>query len=127
MDRLAFPFEIRALADSGEVEGLVSAFGGVDHYGDTVAPNAYAKSLASLAATGRKLPMLFGHDLKRPIGAWADLKETAAGLYGKGKITLACRDGAEAHALAKDGAIGGISIGFTIPDGGAVSNGAAGC
>jgi phage head maturation protease len=39
-------------------------------------------------------------------------KETADGLFVKGTITLATRDGQEAHALARDGALTGISIGY---------------
>jgi len=110
MNYAGFPFEIKQLNDAGHVEGLAAAYGNVDHGGDKMLFGSVTKSLA--ARNGRPLPMLYGHDLKRPIGAWKEWHETSAGLYVKGKITLGTRDGQEAHALANDGALTGISIGY---------------
>lgn len=123
MDTLTLPFSIKSLSEEGHVEGLISAFGSVDAYGDTIKHGAYAKSLAQLKESGRKLPLLYQHDPHRPIGVWNDLAETAAGLAGKAKLTMAIRDAQEAYALAKDGALTGISIGYNIPPGGAVQEG----
>jgi phage head maturation protease len=56
--------------------------------------------------------MLLHHDMKRPIGAWKEWREQSDGLYVSGNMTLATRDAQEAHALAKDGALTGLSIGW---------------
>lgn len=109
MDYAASPFSIKSLTDSGHIEGLLAGFGNVDHGGDKLLAGSLTKSLA---ARSTPLPMLLHHDLQRPIGAWKEWQERPDGLYVKGNLTLATRDGQEAHALAKDGALTGLSIGW---------------
>lgn len=104
------PFEIKTLDDAGHIEGLAAGFNNVDHGGDRIMPGAFAKTLAGRG--GAPLPMLLYHDLSRPVGAWKEWQEVPEGLYVKGRLTLATRDGQEAHALVKDGALTGISIGW---------------
>ena len=109
MEFAGSPFEIKELADSGMIEGVLAGFGNVDRGGDRLVAGCLSKSLASRTAP---LPMLFAHDLRRPIGAWKDWSEKSDGLHVKGTLTLSTRDGAEAYALAKDGALTGLSIGW---------------
>ena len=109
MEYAGSPFDIKELNDSGRIEGLLAGFGDVDHGGDRLLPGCLSKSLASRSAP---LPMLLHHDLKRPIGAWKQWEERSEGLYVKGSLSLSTRDGQEAHALAKDGALTGLSIGW---------------
>lgn len=109
MDFAASAFDIKSLNDSGSIEGLLAGFGNVDLAGDKLLPGCLTKTLA---ARTTPLPMLLHHDFKRPIGAWKDWQERPEGLYVKGSITLGTRDGQEAHALARDGALSGLSIGF---------------
>lgn len=109
MDFAASAFDIKSLTDSGQIEGLLAGFGDVDHGGDKLLPGCLTKSLASRSTP---LPMLLHHDMKRPIGAWKEWQERADGLYVKGNMTLAIRDAQEAYALAKDGALTGLSIGW---------------
>lgn len=109
MDYAASPFSIKSLTDSGHIEGLLVGFGNVDRGGDKLLAGSLTKSLA---ARSTPLPMLLHHDLHRPIGAWKEWQERPDGLYVKGNLTLATRDGQEAHALAKDGALTGLSIGW---------------
>lgn len=109
MEFVGSPFEIKALDDSGRIEGLLAGFGDVDLGGDKLLQGCFAKSLAARSAP---LPMLLHHDLHRPIGAWKEWQERPEGLYVKGALTLATRDAQEAHALAKDGALTGLSIGW---------------
>lgn len=115
-DTAAFPLSIKALSPSGEIEGLAAVFGNVDHGGDRIMPGAFAKTISG---RGQPLPMLLHHKLDRPIGRWDTLAETPEGLLAKGRITLDATDGREAHALARDGALGGLSIGYratkTVP------------
>lgn len=112
MDYAATQFEIKALNDSGQIEGLAAAFGNVDHGGEKMLFGSVTKTLA--ARGDRPLPMLFCHDLKRPIGAWKSWEERPEGMFVKGAITLATRDGQEAHALARDGALSGLSVGYKV-------------
>jgi len=109
MDFATSPFEIKSLSDAGQIEGLLAGFGNVDHGGDKLMPGCLSKSLER---RGTPLPMLLHHDLSRPIGAWKEWQERDDGLYVKGSLTLSTRDAQEAHALAKDGALTGLSIGW---------------
>jgi HK97 family phage prohead protease len=109
MEFAGSPFEIKALTDSGSIEGLLAGFGNVDHGGDKLLPGSLSKSLATRTTP---LPMLLHHDLSRPIGAWKEWQDSSEGLYVKGSMTLSTRDAQEAHALAKDGALTGLSIGW---------------
>jgi HK97 family phage prohead protease len=109
------PFELKQLNDGGSIEGLLAGFGNVDHGGDKLLPGCLTKSLA---ARSHPLPMLLCHDHKRPIGSWSEWQERADGLHVKGRITLASRDGQEAYALVKDGALTGLSIGWKGGKGG---------
>ncbi|CAN5202512.1 hypothetical protein BH10PSE13_BH10PSE13_00090 [soil metagenome] len=109
MDFAASPFHIKSLDDAGHIEGLLAGFDNVDHGGDKLLSGVFNKTLAARSAP---LPMLLYHDLKRPIGAWKEWQEQRDGLYVKGHLSLATRDAQEAHALAKDGALGGLSIGW---------------
>jgi HK97 family phage prohead protease len=109
MEFAGSPLEIKQLSDSGHIEGLLAGFGDVDNGGDRLLPGCFAKTLASRNAP---LPMLLFHDTQRPIGAWKSWEERKDGLYVAGDITLATNDGREAHALARDGALTGLSIGW---------------
>ena len=104
------PFEIKTLEKSGHIEGLAAAFGNVDMGGDRLLPGSLTKTLAKRG--NAPLPMLLHHDQKRPIGAWKVWEERPEGLYLKGSLTLSTRDAQEAFALAKDGALTGLSIGW---------------
>ena len=104
-----YPCDIKSLTDSGHIEGLLAGFGDVDHGGDKLMPGSMTKTLA---ARSTPLPMLLHHDFKRPIGAWQEWQNTDQGLYVKGALTLSVRDAQEALALAKDGALNGMSVGW---------------
>lgn len=116
MNTLDFPFEFKSINATGVVEGLAAAFGNIDAGGDKIIPGAFQKSLADRG--DRPLPMLLHHDQRRPIGIWTDLKETPQGLSVRGRMTMQTRDAQEAHALATDGALAGLSIGYRVPSGG---------
>lgn len=109
----------------GEFVGFASTFGGEpDSYGDIIAPGAFAKSLAKHKAEGTRPALLWQHDQRNPIGVWLDLRETDAGLLAKGRLTLDVPQAKSAHALMRDDALS-LSIGFAIPEGGAVLKGGA--
>lgn len=108
MNELDFALDAKALDDEGNIEGLAIGYGNVDHGGDQVMPGAISASIA-----GRKsLPMLLYHDQKRPAGVWNSFQETSDGLLVKGRFSMSTRYGKEAHGLVKDGALGGLSMGY---------------
>lgn len=110
MEFAGSPFEIKSLSDAGQIEGLLAGFGNVDSHGDRILHGAFTKTLAERG--NRPLPMLLHHDMHRPIGAWKSWEERREGLYVKGALTLSVADAQEAHALARDGALTGLSIGY---------------
>ncbi len=105
--------EIKALEDSGEIEGYASTFGGEpDAYGDVIAPGAYADSLADHASKGTMPKILWKHDRREVIGRWTAASEDGKGLVVRGKLNMDVQRGREAYALLKAGAIDGLSIGY---------------
>lgn len=108
MRTLDFPLELKDVGDDGAIEGIAAAYNNVDLGGDIVLPGAFTKTLK-----GRKtLPMLMYHDNRRPVGVWNAFEDGDRGLKLKGRITTATVDGTEALALARDGALAGLSIGY---------------
>ena len=99
---------------TGRVEGYASYFGEPDQSGDVVAPGAFRASLERLKAAGRRVKFLWQHDPARPIGVWHDVREDARGLRLNGTILADVKQGAEAMALMRAGAIDGLSIGYRV-------------
>ena len=125
----AVPFECKAVAgadgEAGHVEGYGAVFGNTDSHGDVILPGAFAQSIAERKAQGRLLPMhvmhgFFGGD-GVPAGVWSAVSEDSKGLHVKGKISGTGTDaGRLLYERVKDGALGGLSIGFSIPKDGSV-------
>lgn len=114
----ALQFELKRLAvDEGTFKGLASTWQ-LDRQGDVIERGAFLKSLEAWASRGARVPILWQHDHSEPIGAIRKALETDEGLDVEGELVLALSNAKRAHALAKSGALG-MSIGFTIPEGGA--------
>ena len=103
--------EIEEVKDEGTVFGYASTFGNVDLGGDRVLQGAYSKSLSS----GRRVKMLWQHDMKEVIGGWNVLKEDSTGLWVEGKFNMDVQRGREAHSLMKNDQIEGLSVGYQTP------------
>lgn len=116
-----FTLETKASDDAtGVFEGYASTFGNVDQGLDVVEPGAFIESVVKAKKDGRTIPMLWMHKQSEPIGVWADIAEDARGLYVKGQLLIDDDPLARrTYGLLKRKAIGGMSIGFGIPDGGA--------
>ena len=99
--------ETKVLADEGGlISGLAWKFGSPDRIGDWIEPGAF-KGLKL------PLPMLFGHDLNDPVGAWDRVEEKADGLHVSGRLLVdEVARAREVRALVKAGAVRGLSIGF---------------
>lgn len=109
----AYAFKLARIEEAGSFAGYASTFGGPpDGYGDVIAPGAFARALARHEAAGSRPAMLWQHDTRAPIGRWTRLTEDARGLKVEGRLTLEVQRAREAYALLRDGALGGLSIGF---------------
>lgn len=110
MEIKSLTLELKA-DDAGIVEGYGSVFNGIDAYGDTIMPGAFAESISK-----RKPKMLWQHRMDKPIGVWDEVTEDAKGLRLKGRIADT-EQGREARQLVKMGALDGLSIGYrTLAD-----------
>jgi HK97 family phage prohead protease len=110
-------FEIKSEAQ-GLVIGYASVFGGVDSYGDSIAPGAYTNSLAEFKANRSAPVMLWSHAQDSPIGRWINLEEDARGLRVEGQLNLKTAAGQQAFEHLRAGDINGLSIGYSVPAGG---------
>jgi HK97 family phage prohead protease len=115
-----YALETKAVGDAGEFEGYASTFGNIDQGGDKVEPGAFIESIVRAKNDGRIIPMLWQHDMHEPIGVWKDIAEDSKGLFVKGQLILEGDMTAQrAYGKLKARAIGGMSIGYSIPSGGA--------
>lgn len=107
------PLDLKAVSDTGVIEGYASVFGVVDSYNEVVEPGAFVNSLVKSKRTGRKVKMLWQHNPDQPIGVWDDLAEDSKGLWVKGRLLIdQSPKASEAHGLLKEGALDGLSIGY---------------
>jgi len=112
-----FDLHVKAedIAEDGSFTGYGSVFGVVDSYQEIVAPKAFKASLAELKAKKRKVPVLWQHDSRAPIGIYNELIEDDTGLKVTGRLLINEVDKArEALALMKAGAVTGLSIGYWV-------------
>jgi uncharacterized protein len=94
----------------GGFEGYASLFRVPDLGKDVVEPGAFSQSLQRRGSAGIKL--LWQHDPGEPIGRWLSLAEDTRGLFVRGRLSLGVRRARDIHALMRDGAVDGLSIGF---------------
>jgi hypothetical protein len=103
---------LRSLDQDGVFEGYASLFGIADLGRDVVMPGAFTESLARRGPAG--IRMLWQHDPAEPIGRWLSVAEDARGLKVRGRLNLAVERAREIHALLREGAVDGLSIGFRV-------------
>lgn len=101
---------LSSISQEGEFAGYASLFNVVDMGDDMVMRGAFSASLVRRGA--HLVKMLWQHKASEPIGTWLDVHEDALGLYARGKLNLDVARAREAHALLRDGAVDGLSIGF---------------
>ena len=102
-------------AERGLIEGYGATFESTpDLQGDIIRPGAFSKSLS------RYLPaMVWAHNLARPVGRWLEAREDSNGLWLRGQLNLETEAGREAHSHVMAGDVTGLSIGYSVPAGGA--------
>lgn len=106
-------FEFKATvpddAPPGYFEGYAAAFGNIDHDGDIIDPGAFRKTVREAKGV---FPILWQHDRYAPIGASESMAEDGAGLHMAAVLNPEVQQAREAHALLKQGAMRGLSIGY---------------
>ena len=103
---------LNAIDADGVFEGYASLFGEADIGKDVVMPGAFSETLRKRGATDVRL--LWQHDPAQPIGRWILIEEDRRGLRVRGKLNLAVERAREIHALMREGAVDGLSIGFRV-------------
>lgn len=92
-------------AQAGEFSGYATIWNTTDNH-----KTAFAPGSLNLPAAG--LPLLWSHDPTRPVGTILEARDDGRGLFVRGRLSLGTTAGQEAHALLKDRAVTGLSIGF---------------
>lgn len=103
---------LSAVDQDGVFEGYASLFGVADLGKDVVMPGAFADSLRKRGAGAVRL--LWQHDPATPVGRWLSIVEDRRGLRVRGRLNLAVGRAREIHALLRQGAVDGLSIGFRV-------------
>lgn len=110
---------------AGEFTGYAAVFGNQDSHGDVIDPKAFDDTLAQHKAEGRRVPMHLMHSVYGgdgcPVGIWKSIAPDEKGLRVHGKISGMNTDaGKLTYERLKDGAYGGLSIGYNVAPDGAV-------
>lgn len=108
--RLDFNLRVKSLDFAGRFAGYASVFDVVDSQKDIILRGAFAETLKGRVGD---IKMLWQHQQDEPIGIFERMFEDINGLYVEGKLLLDVARAKEAHALLKEGAIGGLSIGYS--------------
>jgi HK97 family phage prohead protease len=123
MEKLSRPFEVKDIDEAGRLSGYASTFGNVDSDGDVIMPGAFQASINRARETGKYPKMLWQHDTRSIIGKWTAMQEDERGLKVEGQLILDVAQAREAYALAREGVLDSMSIGFNIPPDGAARAG----
>lgn len=94
--------------DKREFSGYASKFGGVDSYGDTIMPGAFADTLRDRQ---RPVRMRWNH-FGPVIGRWLEMYEDETGLFVRGSLTPGHSVAEDVYASMKHKAVDGMSIGY---------------
>lgn len=122
MDTLTFPLEIKEDGfgeddDYFTFAGYASTFGNEDRGGDVVVRGAFGRCLAGMRNNGRKIKVLWQHDMSQPLGVFTEMKEDDRGLYVEGRMPKSdafVRDRVMPQMRA--GSISDMSIGYVVRD-----------
>jgi hypothetical protein len=97
----------KSVSDEGEFEGLCAVYNEKDQQSDVLVPGALARSLKDQ----QLFPLLWQHDPKEVIGI-GELEDSREGLKIRGRLNLNVARAREVHALMKQLAVRGLSIGY---------------
>ena len=109
--------------DAGTFEAYASVFDNVDSHGDVVRRGAFTDTLKEWEASGRPVPVLWGHNMDDPdynIGHLLEAVEDEHGLRVRAQIDLEGPKGQQVHRLLKSGRVAQMSFAYDVLDGGPV-------
>lgn len=94
----------------GVISGYAAVYGNVDDGGDVIEAGAGAKTIAE---RGTRIKALYGHDFGKLVGHPTEIREDDHGLYTVTKIAMLSFWGKEVYALAANGSLNEMSIGYS--------------
>lgn len=113
--------EVKEIEVNGSAYGRIAGYAAtydVDRVDDRIVPGAFSKTISNFKTAGRPVRMYYQHDDKEIIGAFIPqtMREDERGLYVEGDINLEVQRGREVYALAKQGVLTDMSIGYSVKD-----------
>jgi len=115
----SFRFKADNITEDGIFTGYASTFNEKDLGGDIVVPGAFDQWLGLWkSGTVATPPILDNHDANKVLGVYQEFAPDDKGLWVKGALNMETVAGNEKRALMKQGAITGMSIGYSIYPGG---------
>lgn len=111
LERKTVKFEVKEIdEEEGTFTGYAATFSDrPDSYGDIIDPGAFRKTLKE---GGKRVKILWQHNVMEPIGKPIEMTEDEKGLHIKGKLSLGVQRAREVLSLMKDGVITEMSIGY---------------
>jgi HK97 family phage prohead protease len=117
-------FELKDVDEkAGIITGYAAHYNNVDDGGDVIEPGAGAKTIAERK---NRISALYGHSFEKVVGHPTELREDDNGLYTVTKLAIA-RNGVpggiwanEVYALAMNGTLKEMSIGYVAMGGATV-------
>lgn len=103
--------------DAGQFEAYAAVFDNVDSDGDVIRKGAFSDTLREWEASGRPIPVLWGHNMADPeynIGKVIEATEDPRGLRIRAVLDLDTPKGAAAHRLLKEGRVANMSFAFDV-------------
>lgn len=106
--------------DGGAVRAYASTFDRIpDSVGDVVAPGAFDKTIANWKASGKPIPLLWGHDTDDPfsnIGAATDYGTDERGLWFDADFDAENEKAQYVRKLVKEGRVFQCSFAYAVKD-----------
>ena len=111
-------------APEGRFEAYASVFDVVDSYGEVIRKGAFAETLNEWAASGKTIPVLYGHNFSDPfmnLGGVVEAVEDEHGLRIVADLDLDNPTAVQVRRLIQAGRISEMSFAFTYRDAGPVT------
>lgn len=111
-----FSFERKEAGGDARISGYLAVFNNTDSYNDVIEAGAFDQTLQQMRAAPYSsralLPLLYSHDVNRPIGGFTDLKADSHGLAFQAFLNVGTQLGADCYSNVRAGVLRGMSIGY---------------
>jgi HK97 family phage prohead protease len=116
---LTCTFETKSANDDTATFTGIASTSDTDSDNDVIAAGAFDP--IAMKATGEPdVLMLRDHDRTQVVGGWKSFTQQGSQLVVEGELCLQVAKARETYALLKRGFLSGLSVGFSIPDRGAI-------